>query len=553
MRILFFMRNFSGYFRQFEPALVEMLERGHQVHVARDRDDAMSGSEWAEGLARRYPGQLSWDHTPGPKDDEWYQLKRELRLTRDYVHFMRPRFEETPEFYRRARRRAPVRVVKAFDRSLLHGPETLERVWRAICMLEDATPPNPAIERYIAARDPHIVLQSPHLTPGSLQTEYLRAAQDLGLRTGLCVASWDNLSSKQIVRIVPDVVTVWNETQKREALELHGLPEDRVAVTGAQVYDHWFAWQARPREAFCRRVGLPADRPYLVYLGGALFPAEITEAQFVERWLERLRSDTRSELSDAAVLVRPHPKRAEEWDDVDIERFGHVALWPRDGRMPVDRDAKADFYDSIYHSAAVVGLNTSAMIEAGIVGRRVHTLFPREFSGSQLGTIHFRYLLEVAGGLLKTAASVEEHCDQLAAAIASPGAESNPAEKFIEAFVRPHGLESPSSPIFVDTIERIASHGPVAPTQERLRSRLLRWALAPLAAQRRWSVRLMRKRKNRSRLEKARRVAPEAAADLRAEDVKEVLALIDQAKQAKAVRRAETGEREHADVPGPRA
>ena len=40
-------------------------------------------------------------------------------------------------------------------------------------------------------------------------------------------------------------------------------------------------------------------------------------------------------------------------------------------------------YDSLYHAAAVVGLNTSAMIEAGILGKSVFTIQTQEFAGGQ--------------------------------------------------------------------------------------------------------------------------------------------------------------------------
>ncbi len=56
----------------------------------------------------------------------------------------------------------------------------------------------------------------------------------------LCVWSWDHLSSKALIRVVPDKVMVWNTTQRDEAQRFHGVPADRVLVTGAQCFDQWF-------------------------------------------------------------------------------------------------------------------------------------------------------------------------------------------------------------------------------------------------------------------------------------------------------------------------
>ena len=98
------------------------------------------------------------------------------------------------------------------------------------------------------------------------------------------------------------------------------------------------------------------------------------------------------------VLVRPHPARMKEWADVDLSAESDVAVW---GGNPIDADAKAGYYNSLYHSAAVVGLNTSAFLEGAIVGRPVFATLLPEHHENQEGTIHFHYLMNVAGGLLQ--------------------------------------------------------------------------------------------------------------------------------------------------------
>ena len=48
-----------------------------------------------------------------------------------------------------------------------------------------------------------------------------------------------------------------------------------------------------------------------------------------------------------------------------------MACWPRAGDLPVDVRSKSDYFDSLYHASVAVGLNTSAMIEAAILGHPV--------------------------------------------------------------------------------------------------------------------------------------------------------------------------------------
>ena len=73
----------------------------------------------------------------------------------------------------------------------------------------------------------------------------------------------------------------------------------------------------------------------------------------------------------------------------------------------------ANYFDSIYHSAAVVGINTSAQIESAIVGRPVHTVLADEFQETQQGTLHFQYLKADEFGHLYVGRTIEEHLEQL--------------------------------------------------------------------------------------------------------------------------------------------
>jgi hypothetical protein len=140
-----------------------------------------------------------------------------------------------------------------------------------------------------------------------------------------------------------------------------------------------------------------------------------------------------------------------EWDDIDLTAMGPTVLW---GRNPLDPVSKADYFDSMYHSAAVVGLITSAFIEAGIVGREVHTVLDPEFEDNQLGTVHYHYLTNTAGGLLVVGRGWDEHLRKLDASLARPT--QDVMKPFIKAFVRPHGLDVAATPRFVEQVEAMA-------------------------------------------------------------------------------------------------
>jgi FkbM family methyltransferase len=268
---------------------------------------------------------------------------------------------------------------------------------------------------------------------------------------------------------------------KREAVTMHGVPARRVAVTGAAAFDHWFEWQpSGSREAFCARVGLPFDRPYVLYLCSSKFVAP-HEASFVRAWLGWIR-ESAGALHDVGVLIRPHPQNAEQWAGVNLNVLGPVAVWPPAGAAPIDPQTRSDYFDSMYHSTAVVGINTTAEIESAIVGRPVHTLLAPEFRDTQEGTLHFHHLRRTNGGVLHVARDVAEHIAQLDASVSGLRIDDDRGRRFVEGFVRPFGLDVPATPRLVEAIERLAADT-AAPAREAVWASLVRRRLTPRAAE----------------------------------------------------------------------
>jgi hypothetical protein len=151
--------------------------------------------------------------------------------------------------------------------------------------------------------------------------------------------------------------------------------------------------------------------------------------------------------------VRPHPANAEPWEHADLADIANAAVWKESPKVQAD----PALYDSLFHCAAVAGLNTSAMIEAGILGKAVHTIETAEFAGGQEQTLHFHYLLARNGGLVEVAKDLPELCRQLGEAVANPAAGAERSRRFIASFVRPRGLDRPVAPIMVEEIERVAA------------------------------------------------------------------------------------------------
>jgi hypothetical protein len=147
---------------------------------------------------------------------------------------------------------------------------------------------------------------------------------------------------------------------------------------------------------------------------------------------------------------------------------------------PVGGAARDEYFDSMYHAEAVIGVNTSAMIESAIVGRPVYSVKADEFAATQEGTLHFHHLKNVEGGLLHLADGLESHLAQLSELLAA-GTEREGPRRFVHAFIRPHGLDVPATPRVVDAIEQLAAAPRLNPRVPSLTARAFRVALVPPA------------------------------------------------------------------------
>jgi hypothetical protein len=360
-------------------------------------------------------------------------------------------------------------------------------------LVERALPGDPEVDAFVARHAPDILLISPLVVFNSPQVEYIKAARKLGIPCALCVASWDNLTNKGRMRDLPDRVFVWNEAQAEEATTLHGMPRDRIVVTGAQSFDQWFKFQpSQSREAFLRERGLDPDTDLILYLcsSTSISPDEI---EFVREWHDAIRSSRDPRVARAAILVRPHPMNNQPWERLDLLGLPNFSIWPRDTYTSFNRAGRRNYFDSMYHAAAVVGLNTSGQVEAGIVGKPVLTLLSKDIPRTLRGTtdtLHFQHLLNFNGGLLHVAGSFAEHIDHLAKAMSGVSGMVERSRRFTEAFIRPHGIDRPATPILVDAIRSLLTVKPRQPAVDRIiLGPLLRPVLKALALRPAKSVR----------------------------------------------------------------
>jgi len=522
MRIAFFMRN-VGYIRNFEWVVRRLAQNGHSVliyfdHEKKPVDRMMESSDKvaAEHMAviqAEYP-KVKYANLKGvfskPRTVHSVAARR-IRFILDYVRYLDPEFADAHKLRERAAVFLRPKVRKLVDffgrwrwsKALMIG---------TLATLERLIPPRRDVVEFLERSRPKLVMVTPLFGHGSSQVDYFKACSHLGIRSALPVASWDNLTSKGAVQCRPDSILVWNEAQKEEAVKLQHMPPERVHVTGAHSYQHWFSWEpSSDRPAFLLKAGLDPERDFVVYLGSSRFIAE-EDVPVALAWARAIRASDDPVLSRIGILIRPHPQNYGDWMEVDLSEIGNAVVYPRGGANPVGRDAKSEYFDTMYHCRAVVGVNTSGLIEASILGKPVHTVLFDEMKETQSGTLHFHHIAGEGEGFLRVARDLDEHTRLLAESIADPSQDEARDKAFVERFVWPKSIgDLPPVETFTQLITK-QLHDP-APKRGRAWLPLI-WAGRVLAS----PLLLIYWREHRDRvarnIERRRRIEEEKAAAL---------------------------------------
>ena len=458
LRILMVAQHVN-FFRNLDTIMRDLCGRGHQVtflHGTRLADPGLEPKKkraifmgrGLKAVESEIAGVAS-GFRPGPPE-RWQRL---LSLGRQVVN---------RAIYLRKDHPSPERVVAGLEKDM--GPALVARFstprWQRILArpaalrtwrwIEEAGPASPTLVALLREIDPHVLLVAPTIWPKTpIEADYFRAARSLGIPTIGYVNSWDNLTSKGTVHVVPDIFIVWNEPLAQEAVELHDLPPRAIRVTGAPHVDRFFTMRPSvAAEAMRQEMGCAPDRPYVVFLCSSR-TLIASEVDLVTRLADALAH--RFPEGAPTLVVRPHPTNPDPWAE-----YAHpgVAVYPRLGDQADSPTSWQDYCNQLAHAACVFGLNTTAFLEAVVVDRPCLTIVADEFWASQARTGHFRHLLK--GDFLEVSRDAAEVAGRVARILAGADEKKEGRREFTRWFLRPCGLDRPVSAIVADVIERAA-------------------------------------------------------------------------------------------------
>ncbi len=226
----------------------------------------------------------------------------------------------------------------------------------------------PFFERY----RPDVVLLA-HLFDDP-EIALLREAKRRGVPTIGFVNSWDKLTARAAIRILPDELLVYNDIVRAEAIRHADMPAERIHVVGIPQYDLYYGYRPTPRRDFLRALGIAPEKRLILYapMGETFSSADWDIIDLLKGWLEHGALG-----SDIELFIRFQPN--DFVDEVELSRRPWLK-YDRPGirfsrTRGVDWDMSGEelerLADTLAHISLLVCYASSISVDAAIFGKPV--------------------------------------------------------------------------------------------------------------------------------------------------------------------------------------
>lgn len=454
MKIVFALDNYIKYYA-IDDVVRELYRRGHQIAIVLGQDKESPVSDDAFRMAETDMPNLRVE--PLVKRKILRKVVRTLREILNYAHILKDEEKRQWDATKWGRFFEPGiwKILSSpAGKITLKNPLT-QKTLRA---LERMIPVAPEVKKHLQEINPDIIIAMPLISGDSRESEYVQAASVLRIPSAYSMFSWDNLSTKGTFHGMPDFHLVWNEPLARELVHFHGIPRDRIFITGAPRFDRLGTGGGGyilPREEFCRIAGIDPVKKFVLYVASTFildsrYRKSAGEEQLILKIAEALRKG--AETAGLHILVRPHPQNAAIIPALRGAHRDNVSVYPASGEIPDTEEKRRMFYNSIFHSVAVVGVNTTAFLEASALDRPCITVV-EEIASATHQLPHFHHLTEA--GFLETAHQVEQLREALERILRGADANAEQRRKFVNDFIRPAGHSSVK--VYADLVESLVA------------------------------------------------------------------------------------------------
>lgn len=209
------------------------------------------------------------------------------------------------------------------------------------------------------------------------EVHFLREAKRNKVKTIGFINTWDRVSGRCILRLLPDKLVVFNELVKDDLVLYDNVYSNDIFVAGIPQYDQYFSLKPNTREEYFRGLGLATATKLIVYspIGSAFSNSDWDMMDLLNRLAEEGKFG-----KHVKVLVRFPPN--DFIDSADLEkRPGLLYTYPGtrfSEKRGVDWDmdfAELKYLaDTLYHMSLLICYASSISVDAAVFDKPVINL-----------------------------------------------------------------------------------------------------------------------------------------------------------------------------------
>jgi hypothetical protein len=241
--------------------------------------------------------------------------------------------------------------------------------------LDEACNKKDAFRSYFEKYKPDVVF-APDVF-GSGDVLLLKSAQIHKVRTLGMVASWDNNTTKGLMRVVPNRLLVQNKIIEEESINIQNISSEIIKVVGIAHYDYYRNYQPISREEYFNKLGIDKSKRLIMFSpAGDKF---ITTDWQICEILKEAYTDKKI-TDDIVTLIRVHPANIVSFGkftpnehfvvEVPGVRFEGLS----DKRNELDKKSLDHLLDTLAHVDLVINVVSSIVIDAAVLDKPVITI-----------------------------------------------------------------------------------------------------------------------------------------------------------------------------------
>ncbi|MEK7536890.1 MAG: CDP-glycerol glycerophosphotransferase family protein [Patescibacteria group bacterium] len=200
---------------------------------------------------------------------------------------------------------------------------------------------------------------------------FLRQAKKAGIKTIGMVRSWDNTTTKGVLRIIPNKAIVNSKLAKEEAVRFHSVSEKIISVVGLPQFDSFIKGPTLSREEFFSKIGVNPKKRLILFAPAGKILSD-TDWQICRILKDAIKDGALPD--DIQFLVRNHPSHPADFSKFEADenfiienpgtKFGtNVRV------TEINPDDESHLRNSVFYSDIIIYIATSLGLDAAVFNK----------------------------------------------------------------------------------------------------------------------------------------------------------------------------------------